>query len=329
VSVVDLHPENLLDREIRGELDAAERERLEAHLAQCATCRFERQLRAGFALELSRDSVPPEIAGLVDTLAKQGGGSPVPVPVPLPVVVRSRGRRVKLVLLAAAATLTVVVGAFASTEAGRRAIAPFFFGREGSTTQYGEAVPPTVTAGPHAPALQSSAAPASVPLATLPGPSALAEAPQPPVAVAPAIPVNTPPAPPATLIAAPPEGPGALFGAEAEARRRGDTSRMMELHAELVARYPQSHEAQVSRMMVARLLLDRGDAAGALSGFDAYLRAGTGELREDALGGRATALERMGRTDEARRAWMTLLDQYPNTAYGAHARSRVEASGGH
>jgi TolA-binding protein len=37
----------------------------------------------------------------------------------------------------------------------------------------------------------------------------------------------------------------------------------------------------------------------------------------------------MGRTDEARRAWMTLLDQYPNTAYGAHARSRVEASGGH
>jgi TolA-binding protein len=101
---------------------------------------------------------------------------------------------------------------------------------------------------------------------------------------------------------------------------------MLELHAELVARYPQSHETQVSRMMVARLLLDRGDASGALSGFDAYLRAGSGELREDALAGRATALERLGRTDEARRAWMALLDQYPNTAYGAHARSRVEAS---
>jgi TolA-binding protein len=101
---------------------------------------------------------------------------------------------------------------------------------------------------------------------------------------------------------------------------------MLQLHAELVARYPQSHEAQVSRMMVARMLLDRGDAAGALAGFDAYLRAGSGELREDALAGRATALERLGRTDEARRAWMALLDQYPNTAYGAHARSRVEAS---
>ena len=84
-------------------------------------------------------------------------------------------------------------------------------------------------------------------------------------------------------------------------------------------------EAQVSRMMVARMLLERGDAAGALPGFDAYLRVGSGELREDALAGRATALDRLGRDDEGRAAWRTLLDQYPNTAYGAHARSRVEA----
>ena len=314
MSVVDLHPENLLDREIRGELEPAERERLEAHLAQCATCRFERQLRAGFALELSRDSVPPEIAGLVDTLAK---GSVRP---PAAVVASSRSRRVKVVLLAAAATLTLVAGAFASTEAGRRAIAPLF-GREGNTTPYGEATPATVTAVPRGPVLEASAAPAPVPASAAVDPPALPELPEPPRAV----PVVALPVPAA---APPPEGPASLFGAEADARRRGDTARLMELHAELVARYPQSHEAQVSRMMVARLMLDRGDAAGALSGFDAYLRAGSGELREDALGGRATALERLGRTDEARRAWMTLLDQYPNTAYGAHARSRVEAPGG-
>jgi hypothetical protein len=314
VSVVDLHPENLLDREIRGELDPAERERLEAHLAQCATCRFERQLRAGFALELSRDSVPPEIAGLVDTLAKRSAEPPVPV------VASSRTRRVKLVLLAAAATLTLVAGAFASTEAGRRAIAPLF-GREGNTTPYGEATPGTVTAVTHAPPLRASIVPTPGPSSGGVEPSALPEVPEPPRVV----PVAAMPAP----TAAPPEGPAPLFGAEAEARRRGDTARMLSLHAELVARYPQSHEAQVSRMMVARLLLDRGDAAGALSGFDAYLRAGSGELREDALAGRATALERLGRTDDARRAWMALLDQYPNTAYGAHARSRVEAPGEH
>jgi hypothetical protein len=311
VSVVDLHPENLLDREIRGELEPSERERLEAHLAQCATCRFERQLRVGFALELSRDSVPPDIAVLVDTLAKRSVEPPVSVVVP------RRARRVKLVLLAAAATLTLVAGAFASTEAGRRAIAPLF-GREGNITPYGEATPAAVTAVSHASPLHSPVAPAASPAAVV-EPTAPPDVPEPPRTV----PVAALPAPPTAV---PPEGPAPLFGAEADARRRGDTARMLELHAELVARYPQSHETQVSRMMVARLLLDRGDASGALSGFDAYLRAGSGELREDALAGRATALERLGRTDEARRAWMALLDQYPNTAYGAHARSRVEAS---
>ena len=127
--------------------------------------------------------------------------------------------------------------------------------------------------------------------------------------------------------ATPADTPTSLLGAETDARRRGDTARVLELHAQLVARYPQSREAQVSRMVVARLLLDRGDAAGALSGFDSYLRVGAGELREDALAGRATALDRLGRADEGRRAWMALLDQYPNSAYGAHARSRVEAPG--
>ena len=317
MSVVDLHPENLLDREIRGELDDGERQRLEAHLAQCATCRFERELRAGFALELSRDSVPPEIASLVDTLTAGRVQPPAP-----PVVKPSRTRRMKLVLVAAAATLTLVAGAFAATERGRRAVAPLF-GREGPATSYGEAPPMTVPASGGVMA-RASASPAAVPD---PSPE--------PVLVDPPAPT----APPATVVAAPvqaaapaaaapPDGPAPLLGAEADARRRGDTTRMLELHAQLVARYPQSREAQVSRMMVARLLLDRGESAGALSGFDAYLRAGSGELREDALAGRATALDRLGRSDEGRRAWMTLLDQYPNTAYAAHARSRVEATGG-
>ena len=310
MSVVDLHPENLLDKEIRGELDASERQRLEAHLLQCATCRLERQLRADFALELSRDSVPPEVADLVDSLSKRK------VELPARKVATLRTRRVRIVLVAAAATLTVVVGAFASTEAGRRVIAPLL-GREAVTTPYGEAAPVSAKAVSPAPQVQSSAAPivASPPSAIVP--PAVVE-PTPAVVA----PVQAPPS------AAPPDGPAPLFAAETDARRRGDTTRVLELHAELVGRYPQSREAQVSRMMVARLLLDRGDAAGALSGFDAYLRAGSGELREDALAGRATALDRLGRTDEARRAWLLLLDQYPNTAYGAHARSRVEAPGG-
>jgi Putative zinc-finger len=341
MSVVDLHPENLLDKEIRGELDGPERQRLEIHLAQCATCRLERQLRADFALDLSRGSIPPDIARLVESLARQGAEPPVPVVAP------RRGRRVKVVLLTVAATLTVVAGAFASTEAGRRAMAPLFGRQADVAAPYGEATRPAATPVPRAQVAAPSTA--SLPTASLPA-AALATASL-PVASLPAVPLPAPLSLPASPAAGPParvesghataaaapeprspaaapaDGPAPLFLAEADARRRGDTARMLELHAQLVARYPQSHEAQVSRMMVARLLLDRGDAGGALSGFDAYLRAGSGELREDALAGRATALDRLGRTEEGRLGWLALLDQYPNTAYGTHARSRVEAPG--
>lgn len=323
MSVVDLHPENLLDKEIRGELDGADRERLEAHLAQCATCRMERELRADFQLELSRDSVPPEIAGLVESLARREKPSPIPAPTPVVAPTRGRARRVKLIIAAVAATLTLVAGAFASTEAGHRVMAPFF-GREAVTPHYGDATSPT-RPGAHVPLVAQPATPVTEPptpsIEPVVPPAPLAPAPEP--SSAPALPPVVQP----VVATAPPDGPAPLFTAEADARRRGDGARVLELHAQLVARYPQSREAQVSRMMVARMLMDRGDAAGALSGFDAYLRNGSGELREDALAGRATALDRLGRTDEGRRAWMALLDQYPNTAYGAHARSRVEASG--
>jgi hypothetical protein len=307
VSVFDLHPENLLDKEIGGDLDGPERQRLEVHLAQCATCRLERQLRADFALELSRGSVPPGIAGLVDSLTRAGDEPPRAVAVP-----RS-GRRVKVVVLTVAATLTLVAGAFASTEAGRRAMAPFF-GWPAAV------VPPSGEGTPREAATQLGHVPAA----------ALTPSQSSPVVERPARPGTgraIPASEPRSSGALPPEGAARIFGEEADARRTGDTARVLELHAQLVAHYPRSHEAQVSRMMVARLLLDRGDAAGALSGFDAYLRAGSGELREDALAGRASALDRLGRTEEGRLGWMALLDQYPNTAYGTHARSRVEASG--
>jgi outer membrane protein assembly factor BamD (BamD/ComL family) len=39
--------------------------------------------------------------------------------------------------------------------------------------------------------------------------------------------------------------------------------------------------------------------------------------------GRATALERLGRADEASRAWGALLAAFPETPYAAHARARL------
>lgn len=47
--IVELHPEELLDRESSGTLTDAERNALDAHSARCAACGCERRLRSEFA----------------------------------------------------------------------------------------------------------------------------------------------------------------------------------------------------------------------------------------------------------------------------------------
>lgn len=311
MTIVDLHPEHLLDREIRGELRDDERERLEAHLADCATCRLERQLRADFAQEMAEEGLTAGLPGLVERLAKEGTRrSERPAK-------RAPARRWQASVLAVVVALTVGVGALASTTSGRRLLAPWI-GRSVAPSDGDTSPRPTPHARVHAPTGTVRAPEATgVASATSRGPESVPST------------VDTISASTVTPIPPAPETAGALLQAESEARRRGDLAAVLAEHAQLVARFPATREAQVSRMMVARMLLDRGDAAGALTSFDAYLRSGGGELREDALAGRATALDRLGKTAEALDAWATLLDQYPGTAYATHARSRLEAAGDH
>jgi hypothetical protein len=54
VKVIDVHPEELLDREPLGVLSEEQQKLLAAHLAGCEACRLERLLRADFAAEASR-----------------------------------------------------------------------------------------------------------------------------------------------------------------------------------------------------------------------------------------------------------------------------------
>lgn len=307
MTVAALHPEHLLEKHARGELSDAERAHLDAHLASCATCRFEVEVRADFADELSREE--ERISGLVRLVEEATKAPKVVAAPPRPVEVErisARRRRPWAVALIAAAAMLVVVGAAAS-EAGRRVWVPIFIHDPAP-------VAPPPSADDEVQRKQQQAR-VVAPVETAPNETAAVIEP-------------TPPPPPVTTTIAPPpavDSPGALLDAESDARRRGDYARVIQLHSELIAKHPRSHEAQTSRITVARMLLDRGDADGALAGFDAYLANGSGELGEDALAGRATALERLGRKDEARTAWAAVVEKYPSSTWTAHANARMAA----
>jgi hypothetical protein len=317
VTVVDLHPDELLDKDARGELEETERERLDAHLARCATCRFERQLRLDFADDLSAEAPPVRFDHLV---ALEAARESARESVHSASRRRSPWRRTRTTwLLAAAALLVGSVAAATGLSTQRwRPAAP-------TTVSLSETVPPKrvrVTAHAAPPPVAIGTLQGSI--ASVPPDDAAPSANRPAVTQA----VTVDRAEPRVLAVAaapllPEPGPVDLLDAESGARRRGDYGRVLEIHRKLEARFARSRETQVSRATVGRLMLDRGDPGSALGSFDAYLRAGSGDLGEEAMVGRATALERLGRADEALRAWGALLAAFPETPYAAHARARL------
>jgi TolA-binding protein len=314
MTVVDLHPEDLLEKEARGSLDASERTRLDAHLAHCVACRMELQLRADFAEELEAEIPLERVIGLGIERA-----SLIPPARESVVVLRGpRRRRHRAVWLLAAAALLVggVAAAAIGIRESRRA-APV------ATL----AVPAPVSPPAAPPAKAHRDGPVEAPdLEALSETAAAVET----TVTAP--PVAAPHHVHTVSLAAPPVvgvvGPAELFEMASDARRRGDYGRVLDTDRELEQRYPESREAQVARAIVGRLLLDRGDPAGALAKFDSYLAAGAGDLGEEAMAGRAIALDRLGKSDDAARAWAALLAAFPNSAYAARARARLESSNG-
>ena len=308
MTVVELHPEDLLEKEARGVLDAGERTRLDAHLAHCTTCRMERQLRADFAEELESEFPLERAIGLGIERA-----SLIPPARESVMVLRApRKRRLRAVWLLAAAA--VLVGGAAAAAIGIR--------------EAGRTSPGIVQASP----VQTSALEATHAKAHHASIEAATPAPAPAEPVETAVAASTLASPHravhAVAVAAPIVGPAELFDEASLARRRGDYGRVLDLDRELEQRVPTSREAQVCRAIVGRLLLDRGDPAGAIAKFDAYLAGGAGDLGEEAMVGRATALDRLGRSDEATRAWSALVAAFPESPYAARARARLESSNG-
>lgn len=145
---------------------------------------------------------------------------------------------------------------------------------------------------------------------------------------APAATATPPAAPPAArvrsaVIAA--ETAAALFARANEARRAGHYGEAVRLYGRLQENLPGDAESNLSRVSLARLLLDRGqELPRALRLFEQYLtHAPDGTLAEQALAGRALALGKLGRGDDERLAWQKLLHGFPDSAHAALARERL------
>jgi TolA-binding protein len=120
-----------------------------------------------------------------------------------------------------------------------------------------------------------------------------------------------------------------LFTRANELRREGHDGEAATTYRALQQRYPSSPEAVASHMTLGRLLLDRRhDPASALGEFDRYLATRVhGELREEALIGRAISLEQLTRDDEEKLAWQALLTEFPGSMYADQARGRLVTLG--
>jgi len=117
-----------------------------------------------------------------------------------------------------------------------------------------------------------------------------------------------------------------LFARANKARQAGDTETSLATYKRLEVRWPASNEARVARVSVGRMLLEKNDPTNALSEFDAYLNAEPrGDLREDALVGKARACSMLSRKEDELSAWKSLVAEYPSSMYAARAQERISA----
>jgi len=363
MSLVQLHPEELLDRAARGTLSAVEQATLDRHLAVCAVCRFERDVRADFAAEL--DAPLPAhrgdlLAGLLDRVvpAAADGAQPRVTDADtdteppddairdVPTAARSRRRRIPLWFLVAA-SVTVASAAVAS---GRTTVFALFAPSAPQAPVDVPQAPKNTKETAHSPRTVTPTVEQPVALPAPPVDARQVDAPQVETPTTPSAKQEMAPsarntgAPPAETrtatrteptgdLAVAPEvhaqeipSASAVFADANAARRRGDHRVAAELYQALLRDHPASAEATAARATLGRMYLDDGDAANALAAFDGYLATADGSLREEAMVGRARALERLGRRAEEHAAWDAVLARFPQSIHGDRARGRLAAT---
>jgi tetratricopeptide (TPR) repeat protein len=289
----DEHPEDLLDRARQGGLPSAEQTTLEHHLAQCAVCAVQLSLAPRFERELApqpRDELLYQRAA--ERAIQRLQQSPV------------RGRRRALPRWsrwAAAAALLVVGVTGAAAVVSRR-----IWTRPLALTP--------------------------APIAARPVPAAAIRAVEPAPVEAPPAPPEAPPAKAASAMSRAPHPAvtaATLFELGEGLRREGRVGAAISTYRRLQATFPATAEAHLSFALAGQLLLKQGRPGEALAAFDRHLRSGdqsddVGGVREEALAGRADALEQLHRGSEAAVAWKVLLARYPRSVYADKARARLE-----
>jgi hypothetical protein len=313
MSLIELHPEELLSRAQNGTLTAAERRDLGAHLRRCPACAAEKRWGAD-AAAIEREQAAPDraraarvaqvaqVERLVAAVMNQRRRAATAT-----MEARPRPRRTAVVM-ALVASGCLLSGAAAATlwPAARR-------------LWVGDAELQQAPGGARRPA----------PARVQPAAPTVPELPAPPPEVPPAI-------APAKLAAkvrgpapaAAPDPAAALFGELARARRAGRLVEARLAHDRLAARFPGTREELTGRLLVAQLALRRDEPALALDLFERYLGTDVeGALAEEARLGRALALERLGREADERRAWRELLERHPHSLHTARARTRLETLG--
>lgn len=303
---IDIHPEELLDRAVTGELDETEGRRLMAHLVHCESCAFELQMKREFLRDTTPTDADRELAGqaLLRLRAR-----------PDPIVQHPRAKRKRW-----SKTAVIVAAAMVVVFTGGVALGAIIW---------------------HVKSIASSSA---VDESHSEVPSSQRRArPLPPAAVAPIQNPSPPPTPPPVVEeptgpdprpsssgarrseAPPPQGAAQLFAAANQARRGQEHAEAIRLYRRLQRQHPGSREEVLSRVTLGMLLMRRGgDSSGALGLFESYLSARPrGVMAEEATVGRALALRRLGRRSEERQAWETLLSNYPRSIHRERAQERL------
>jgi TolA-binding protein len=358
MSVTELHPEDLFDKLTDGTLSDGERERLTLHLRGCEVCRFEHGARVDFQREAAESVaritpslplLPPQLqarprrrrprilvwgvaaAALISASGALASALGEPPWRAVAALFRGTTERTAGTRPARIATNKPSGAGPALTASALKAEPQSPELRESDTKQSTlGAEPQRAGSKPSLPGAEPRL-PQAEPNRIEVKPRA-SDGPAGPSSAARAAATSARPSEAARLAGEAPTASAAtsaaqLFAAANQARRAGEVGRASGLYHLLQEQYPGSSEAELSRVTLATLLLNGGDATGALSGFERYLAGPSHLLEAEALVGRARALERLGRRQLAVAAWREVERRLPGSVYARQATERLTALG--